>query len=45
MRWCRSPCSTGTYDSVQDVVSLHGHEGRTTVQWLDVPELVGVGRG
>ena len=37
MRWRVEPSSTALYASIVDVVSIHGHEGRTTVQWLDLP--------
>lgn len=37
MRWRVAPTSTALYASIADVVSIHGHEGRTTVQWLDLP--------
>lgn len=39
MRWRVQPCSVAVYDSIQDVIAIHGHEGRTTVQYLDPPDL------
>lgn len=35
MRWLTSTASTAFYDSVNDVVSIHGHEGRTQVLFVD----------
>jgi hypothetical protein len=35
MQWQASPSSTGFYRSIEDVVHIHGHEGRTRVEWID----------
>lgn len=35
MRWLTSTTSTGIYSSMRDVLYIHGHEGRTVVEWLD----------
>lgn len=36
MRWTVGPHrSTAIYESIQAVEAIHGHEGRTTVRWLD----------
>lgn len=35
MRWLTSTASTAHYDSITDVVTIHGHEGRTKVSWID----------
>jgi hypothetical protein len=36
MHWVVKPASSTTvYDSVEDVEAIHGHEGRTMVQFLD----------
>jgi hypothetical protein len=35
MRWRTEVTSTVLYDSVEDVVWIHGHEGRTELIWLD----------
>ncbi|MHA0043495.1 hypothetical protein [Deinococcus sp. PEB2-63] len=37
MRWRTDIRSTALYDSIQHVVTIHGHEGRTTVQFWDPP--------
>lgn len=35
MRWCvpGKPISTTIYNSILDVVAIHGHDGRTEVRW------------
>lgn len=35
MRWLTATASTAVYASIDDVVAIHGHEGRTTVEFLD----------
>lgn len=35
MRWLTSTASTGIYDSPEDLIAIHGHEGRTVMQTLD----------
>lgn len=35
MRWRTATTSTAVYGSAQDVVTVHGHEGRTRLVWLD----------
>lgn len=35
MRWRTDTASTALYDSAEDVVFIHGHEGRTTLRWVD----------
>lgn len=37
MRWNVAPCSTGFYNSIDDLLFLHGHGGRTAVQVIDQP--------
>lgn len=39
LRWLTDTTSTGVYDSVGDVCSIHGHGGRTEVVWVDTPEV------
>jgi hypothetical protein len=31
LRWLKWPHSVGFYQSVEDMIFLHGHEGRTTI--------------
>ena len=38
LNWLTQTSSTGLYDSIADIVEIHGHGGATTVQWID-PEL------
>lgn len=37
LAWCTSgtPNSVALYDTVEDLVAIHGHGGRTVVEWLD----------
>ncbi|MCP2015605.1 hypothetical protein L1280_002773 [Deinococcus sp. HSC-46F16] len=42
MRWRVPPCSTALYTSTADVVTIHGHEGRTVLQFLDPPYIPGL---
>ncbi len=35
MRWNTVTASTGIYESIEDVIAVHGHEGRTEVVWID----------
>jgi hypothetical protein len=44
LRWCvpGKPRGTTVYESIVDVMSIHGHDGATTVMWLDTEEEVPV---
>lgn len=33
--WMSGVSSTSVYRSISDVVTVHGHEGKTVVVWLD----------
>lgn len=35
LRWLTDTTSTAVYASIDDVVTIHGHGGKTTVTWLD----------
>ncbi len=35
LRWLVAPCSTAFYAHIEDVRTIHGHEGRTQVVMLD----------
>ena len=35
MRWVGGHASTVVYGSVDDVVSVHGHDGATRLTWID----------
>lgn len=36
MRWCVNPArSTTTYDNHHDVTTIHGHDGKTEIIWID----------
>ncbi len=37
LRWRTGTASTAVYSSVADVETIHGHEGRTIVAWVDEP--------
>jgi hypothetical protein len=36
--WTRVPSSIDIYDSVEDLLAIHGHGGRTRIRWLDDDE-------
>lgn len=38
VRWLGRVRSTGVHDSVANLLVIHGHEGDTTVRWLDSAE-------
>lgn len=35
LKWLTSTSSTAFYNSIEDVIAIHGHEGSTTIQWDD----------
>lgn len=35
LRWCVGRKSTAIYDSMDDLVAIHGHDGSTQVRWID----------
>jgi len=35
MMWLTSVSSGAFYDSIQDVEYIHGHGGKTIVEWID----------
>ena len=35
IRWLREPFAMGVYQNLDDVISVHGHEGRTQLQFID----------
>lgn len=35
LRWTVARKSTAVYDSVDDLIAIHGHDGATTVVWAD----------
>lgn len=37
LRWNTTTRSTAAYDSIADLISIHGHGGRTYVHWIDAP--------
>lgn len=34
MRWCTSVSSKCLYDSIEDVIQIHGHGGKTVVKYV-----------
>ena len=37
LHWRGETASTTVFGSLSDVLKVHGHGGKTTVEWLDVP--------
>jgi hypothetical protein len=35
MRWMTDWHSTCTYDSIEDLIAIHGHGGDSHVEWID----------
>lgn len=35
IHWLKEPFAMGVYQTVEDVISVHGHEGRTQLQFID----------
>ncbi len=42
--WTRVPSSIDICDSVEDLLAIHGHGGRTRIRWLDDDEPAHSGR-
>ena len=38
--WLTKYTSLGTYDTMEDVLNIHGHNGKTRLVWKDVQELM-----
>lgn len=35
MRWLREPYAVGVFQSVADLIAVHGHEGATHIRFID----------
>lgn len=35
LRWICSRPATSVWDNLDDLITVHGHNGRTVVRWLD----------
>lgn len=35
IRWLTKVSSVAFYKSIEDVITIHGHEGATNVEWID----------
>ena len=35
LQWIAEYQSTAVYDSMEDLISIHGHEGSTQVEWVE----------
>lgn len=35
MRWLREPFAVGVFQSVADLIAVHGHEGATHIRFID----------
>jgi hypothetical protein len=38
LSWCSSVPTVTVYDAIGDLERIHGHEGRTRIEWLDPPD-------
>ncbi len=39
IRWLREPHAMGIYQTLNDVITVHGHEGATRLRFLDEGEI------
>lgn len=35
LSWMTNWASIGVYDSIEDVEAIHGHNGKTVIEWID----------
>lgn len=37
LQWCveGKPSSVAVWDALEDVLAIHGHDGRTAIEWID----------
>jgi hypothetical protein len=35
LNWTTRYASVGVYDSLSELLNIHGHEGSTQIEWLD----------
>jgi hypothetical protein len=35
LRWTVGPGSTAIYNSVEELMEIHGHDGKTLLRWVD----------
>ncbi len=45
IRWLREPHAMGIYQSLNDVITVHGHEGGTHLHFIDEGEIALVSEG
>jgi hypothetical protein len=38
LSWCSELPTVTVYDGIGDLERIHGHEGRTRIEWLDPPD-------
>lgn len=41
LRWLTALSSVAIYESIEEVVAIHGHQGGTVVTWIDSAVLAG----
>jgi hypothetical protein len=44
LSWCSPYRSVTIYESLDDLEAVHGHEGRTRIEWVDPPRQRAVSR-
>lgn len=40
LKWLREPYALGIYTSISELISVHGHEGNTHVEFIDPATVV-----
>ena len=38
IHWLREPFAIGVYQTLEDVIAVHGHDGRTKLHFIDLGE-------
>jgi len=45
IHWLREPYAMGIYQTLNDVIAVHGHEGGTQIQFIDENEMAQISQG
>ena len=36
LKWLRPPYALGVYASIFELLAVHGHDGQTVIEWVDI---------
>jgi hypothetical protein len=45
LTWLTGHFTLSYYNGIEELIEIHGHEGRTVVEWLDTPEGEAISKG